>query len=217
MKRRFVYKRSRYIPYDKLDYGYLYNWYVVSDVRNITNIGWHVPSLAEWETLRFAVGSYPSGLGSGYPLIETGSTYWQPPITNATNSTGFNGRPNGTRLVNGSFSGGHTYGHWWSSTDVFGTNAYEKYLFDSNYLNQTNPDKKTGSSLRLIKDVTSVIPGGYTGNNGLQYTSVIIDTQEWLSENLTETQYRNGDSIPNVTNNTDWSLLSTGAICTYLF
>ncbi len=36
-----------------------------------------------------------------------------------------------------------------------------------------------------------------------------------MAENLKVTRYSNGDTIPNVTDNTDWANFSTGAYCNY--
>ena len=54
-----------------------------------------------------------------------------------------------------------------------------------------------------------------TDIEGNVYHTVIIGTQEWMLENLKTTKYRDGTSIPNVTNNTSWSNLTTGAYCDY--
>lgn len=51
--------------------------------------------------------------------------------------------------------------------------------------------------------------------NGKVYTTVAIGTQCWLGQNLNTTKYRNGDNIPNVTDNTAWGNLTTGAYCDY--
>jgi len=40
-------------------YGALYNWYAVTDTRNLCPAGWHVPSDAEWTKLTQQLG----GLG----------------------------------------------------------------------------------------------------------------------------------------------------------
>jgi uncharacterized protein (TIGR02145 family) len=42
-----------------------------------------------------------------------------------------------------------------------------------------------------------------------------IGSQWWTVENLKVTQYRDGSSIPNVTDNTTWNGLSSGARCYY--
>jgi len=54
-----------------------------------------------------------------------------------------------------------------------------------------------------------------TDIDGNVYHTVTIGTQTWMVENLKVTRYRNGDSIPNVTNGTEWSNLTTGAYCDY--
>jgi uncharacterized protein (TIGR02145 family) len=47
------------------------------------------------------------------------------------------------------------------------------------------------------------------------YHSVTIGTQTWMVENLKVTHYRNGDPIQNVTDETEWDTLTTGAYCNY--
>jgi len=56
---------------------------------------------------------------------------------------------------------------------------------------------------------------GLTDNDGNTYAIVQIGTQTWMAENLRTSRYRNGDAIPNVTNNTTWASLTTGAWATY--
>jgi uncharacterized protein (TIGR02145 family) len=47
--------------------------------------------------------------------------------------------------------------------------------------------------------------------DGNTYTTVSIGTQCWMGVNLKTSRYRNGGSIPNVTDNTTWINLGTGA------
>jgi len=54
-----------------------------------------------------------------------------------------------------------------------------------------------------------------TDYDGNVYNTVTIGTQVWLQQNLKVTHYRNGNAIPNVTDNTQWSNLTTGAYCDY--
>lgn len=48
-----------------------------------------------------------------------------------------------------------------------------------------------------------------------EYKTVIIGEQIWMVENLKTTKYNDGTSIPNLTDNTEWSNLTTGAHCWY--
>ena len=63
-----------------------------------------------------------------------------------------------------------------------------------------NPEKKYG----IVVDV-----------DGNVYKTIMIGQQTWMAENLRVIHYRNGDKIPNVTENTQWKYLRTGAYCNY--
>jgi len=51
--------------------------------------------------------------------------------------------------------------------------------------------------------------------DGNIYHTIAIGDQLWMAENLRVTHYRNGDSIPNETDDGTWAGLSTGAYCWY--
>jgi uncharacterized protein (TIGR02145 family) len=57
--------------------------------------------------------------------------------------------------------------------------------------------------------------GIVTDIDGNQYSTVTIGTQTWMIENLKVIKYRDGTSIPNITDNTQWKNLTTGGYCTY--
>jgi len=57
--------------------------------------------------------------------------------------------------------------------------------------------------------------GSMTGNDGKVYKTVKIGNQVWMAENLRETKYRNGDTIPEVTDDVEWGGLTTSARCVY--
>ena len=55
-------------------------------------------------------------------------------------------------------------------------------------------------------------PGAGVTFDGYTYSSIVLGNgQEWMAENLRTTTYANGDPIPNVTDNTQWLYLPTGA------
>ncbi|MCT4588299.1 MAG: fibrobacter succinogenes major paralogous domain-containing protein [Carboxylicivirga sp.] len=51
--------------------------------------------------------------------------------------------------------------------------------------------------------------------DGNTYKVVRIGNQEWMAENLKTTTYNDGTPIPNVTDNAEWSTLTTDAYCWY--
>ena len=57
--------------------------------------------------------------------------------------------------------------------------------------------------------------GTVTDIDGNVYQTVKIGTQWWMAENLRVTHYRNGDTIPNVTDSATWVNLTTGAWSAY--
>lgn len=54
-----------------------------------------------------------------------------------------------------------------------------------------------------------------TDYDGNDYNTVTIGTQVWMKENLKVTHYLNGETIPNITENTTWGDMPTGARCYY--
>jgi uncharacterized protein (TIGR02145 family) len=57
--------------------------------------------------------------------------------------------------------------------------------------------------------------GSVTDIEGNEYATIVIGTQEWMAENLRTGSYANGEQIPNVTGNTAWGQLTTGAWANY--
>lgn len=143
-------------------YGCLYNWYAVSDSRNIAPVGWHVPTDDDWKLLEMYLGMtqvQADGVGmrgttEGGKLKESGTTHWNSPNTGATNSSGFTCLPGVLRYYLGAFNtdlGNNAY--LWSSTEQDANNAWGRHL----YYNFANSDrgyyyKYGGYSVRCVKD-----------------------------------------------------------------
>ncbi|MBL0286085.1 MAG: fibrobacter succinogenes major paralogous domain-containing protein [Bacteroidetes bacterium] len=72
-----------------------------------------------------------------------------------------------------------------------------------------------GSQLVFITSNTTSLCGTVTDIDGNVYNTVTIGAQCWMMENLKTTKYNDGTAIPNVTSNTEWGALNTGAWCYY--
>jgi uncharacterized protein (TIGR02145 family) len=134
-------------------YGKLYNWYAVNDPRGLAPEGYHIPTQSEWLTLINCAG----GLSiAGSELKQTGTTYWNPPNSDATNSTNFTALGAGARgTTTGNPLGLKVLGSFWTSDEQDSLNAIS---YSVNYLDPivalSNTSKKRGLSVRLIQDPT---------------------------------------------------------------
>ncbi len=78
------------------------------------------------------------------------------------------------------------------------------------FLYQCKKDNSKDSS--PFKTITY---GSMSDQEGNMYKTVTIGTQVWMAENLRTTIYNDGTAIPNVSDDTEWTNLSTGAYCNY--
>jgi uncharacterized protein (TIGR02145 family) len=130
-------------------YGKLYNWYAVNDPRGLAPAGWHIPSDAEWTTLR----TYFGETVAGGKLKATGTTIWYSPNSGATNESGFTGLPGGLRTEGGIFSLVGPYGFWWSATQFNSSIAWYRFLYyDNSLLPRVTHNKNYGLSVRCLRD-----------------------------------------------------------------
>jgi uncharacterized protein (TIGR02145 family) len=190
---------------------------IINISSSIANTGWHVPTEAEFGTLITYLGG--SSVAGGH-LKETGTSYWNSPNT-GDNSSGFSFKGTGLKYTTYEPSFGliKRTGYLWTYTPYDSTKG--KYLY-INYNSSHTYIKEIlfnhGLAVRLIKDFTTLSngqTGTYTGNDGRIYPTICIGTQEWVADNLAETKYRNGNTIPEVTDATAWDALTTGALCAY--
>ena len=128
-------------------YGKLYA--VMNDL--LCPSGWHIPSSGEWDILEAHLGN-----NAGGKMKTTGTTYWDPPNTGATNESGFSGLPGGevTHLDDIStdqhFFTGAGVECVWMVTDF---SLYPRILkYSSGELYTEIRDHMAASSIRCIKD-----------------------------------------------------------------
>ena len=79
----------------------------------------------------------------------------------------------------------------------------------------TNSCKKEDSNNNNIVYNQNLTYGTVTDVEGNIYKTITIGTQTWMAENLKVTHYRNGKPIQNITIDTIWYKLTTGAYCDY--
>ena len=78
-----------------------------------------------------------------------------------------------------------------------------------------NRESSLGSITALRVDIPGLETGTAIDIDGNIYKTVKIGNQWWMAENLKVTHYRNGDTVPHVTDGGIWNNLSTGAFCNY--
>jgi uncharacterized protein (TIGR02145 family) len=128
-----------------LTYGYLYNWYAVTDSKKLCPTGWHVPTDTEWRTLTIFIGSNPGN------KLKKNDALWT--TNTGTDDYDFSALPGGYRTSFGSyFINGIAF--FWSATEFDSTTAWTHYLFgfDSNVTRDSSNNKSVGMSVRCLKD-----------------------------------------------------------------
>jgi uncharacterized protein (TIGR02145 family) len=134
-------------PENGAKYGKLYNFYAVTDPRQLAPLGWHISSDAEWR----ATTDFLGGEDAAGTKMKSG-TGWNND-GNGTNESGFTGLPGGCRDLNGKFGYIGRIGYWWSSTQKDKDLAWYRCIDESPwYVYRTNYYKQNGLSVRCIKD-----------------------------------------------------------------
>jgi uncharacterized protein (TIGR02145 family) len=147
-------------------YGTLYNWYTVdifsNGNKNVCPLGWHIPNNGDWNELFNYLGG--SDL-AGDKMKQTGTLYWNPPNSGATNESGFTALPGGHKYIDNyttpgfldvKFSYEGLMFTCWSTDDCGSLNAFGLEILGTltpAYLQcYDTRDKNNGNSVRCIKD-----------------------------------------------------------------
>jgi uncharacterized protein (TIGR02145 family) len=144
---------SGYCFQDSSIYGFLYNYYAISDSRKIAPLGWRIPNDSDWQTLIDYLGG---NIIAGGKLKEVGFQYWNNPNCGADNSSGFSALPNGLRKPDGEYVLKRKSAYFWSITEWI-DNQFTAIELSYDIPSVIQPDvysnyKSTGYNVRCIKD-----------------------------------------------------------------
>jgi uncharacterized protein (TIGR02145 family) len=135
-------------PYTKA-FGLIYNWYTISDNRNVCPAGWHIPSESEWvDLVSFLAGENGKNVAS---IKSKGKL--SPALINL-NENMFKVLPEGFRGYDGEFTGiGYGGGGWWSATEAASETAfYHNVDYNTAGSQKMEGPKRFGYHIRCIKD-----------------------------------------------------------------
>jgi uncharacterized protein (TIGR02145 family)/uncharacterized delta-60 repeat protein len=147
-------------------YGALYNWSAATDTRNISPVGWHIPSDDEWKELEITLGmSQSEADDTGYRGTNQGSklagnrSLWANGLLEDESefgTSGFDALPGGRRTT---FTGYDEYlsiiAEFWSATEYNSGQAWKRNLIT--YRTDITREvalKNHGLSIRCVKDLT---------------------------------------------------------------
>lgn len=159
-------------------FGKLYNFYAVSDARNLCPEGWKIPTDAEWTDLTNYLGGENV---AGSKLKETGISHWGNYNSDATNEFNFTALPGFKRNYDGYFDTYGPSGYLWSST-ANGGSAWFRII--TNVVQRTSNSKryglyvrciKAGNSTKLLPTVTTMAISGLTDTTAISGGNVISD------------------------------------------
>ncbi len=138
-------------------FGYLYNWYAVTDSRKLCPSGWHVPTDSDWNKLvKFMdsavdttiIGIQTSTAGT---KMKKNDALWY--INTGTDDFFFSVLPGGYRgNSSGSFLNITVDAFFWSATEA-GTSAWYRNLYYVNgNVGRNGLNKGIGASVRCLRD-----------------------------------------------------------------
>ena len=142
-------------------YGRLYNWFAVSDSRNIAPEGWHVASDAEWKQLEMYLGMSQAeadamgdrGTNEGGKMKEAGTAHWIYANNGATNESGFSALPGGRRDYGGNYDFIGQAAYFLTSTEASSHDAWHRVLdCGSLRISRSCFIMPLGFSVRCVKD-----------------------------------------------------------------
>ena len=224
-------------------YGYLYNWYVIREQymptpRYIAASGWVIPTATDYVNLfNYVNNNYPGGVSNkirSSRMFPADHPRWMYGNENTipTDDSKFGATPAGTRSrTTGSFGFISEQNYLWAGNMVGNINYSDATVIRLSYLSSNidifHINRGQGCTIRAMETLSleeasaipdfTILENWYTGNDGKQYNCVKIFDKVY-TENLRETEYRDGSSIVYGTTNLEWTDGSSARIslrCAY--
>lgn len=119
------------------------------------------------------------------------------------------------KTVNGSGTGSYSTDIYpLTANNIYYVRAYATNSSGTAYGNEITVNTTVCYSTNIVLN-PNLTYGTVTDIDGNSYATIQIGNQTWMAENLKTTHYNDGSAIPNVTDNTTWTGLTTGAWCNY--
>jgi uncharacterized protein (TIGR02145 family) len=128
-------------------YGKLYSWQMAC---NSCPSGWRLPTVNDFNILINFLGGEDV---AGGKMKSTGTSMWESPNTNATNSSKFTALPAGGRGYNGGYnSQGRSIAFWTFTSVNLNKATYFNLWYNTEDMLNYDYDKNSGFSVRCIKE-----------------------------------------------------------------
>jgi uncharacterized protein (TIGR02145 family) len=212
-----------------------YNWSAIKDIRGIAPEGWHIPNSTEFSQFIDALGYEDAGkkMKSSISWTEWENSVhcsncknilWIKPSErgkhngpcgkvkmdgNGTNSSNFNGQPNGYVYYGDVNFSGSLAGYW-----VLGKEPISLHLTSHNKKAEYRHDgyKEIGYNVRCFKDNESTVNQENNklnfdienDQNGTGFKLIKIGNQFWMAQNLDVDKFRNGSPIKHAKTAEEW-------------
>jgi uncharacterized protein (TIGR02145 family) len=158
-------KTGGYCYFDE-KFGFLYNFYTISDSRKIAPAGWHVPTDNEWKELETAIGMSAedaeklnwrgSDQGNKLKSIGGNTMYWTKSSDTyniyGNNESGFSAFGGACRIFDGEWGDLTHNAFWWTASSDENGACYRGLDYDKTTVFRFYGPENYGFSIRCIKD-----------------------------------------------------------------
>ena len=147
-------------------YGFLYNYYTITDSREIAPEGWHIPDDNEWKEMEIYLGMSQEDAGklnwrgtdqgNKLKIVGGNTTYWANSSDIyqifGTNESGFTAIGSACRMFDGQWGTITHNAFWWSSSLSEDQACYRGLDYDKANVFRYYGPKNYGFSIRCVKN-----------------------------------------------------------------